>query len=446
MTEKWSPLWCESLLTRRMESWQLPPDRRRGSGWSSLWPWAVGPALIAIWFLLPPWREPALLNIGGNLNVVAFATGLALVIGKIREQDWPEDFRSFVFMATGALAFAGLIASFHGTPLARATRVMIEFLIPLAFFVFPVSRKWLPLKMVGGFFLLVAVPLASGYITYRYFGYGGFRPVEVRFLIPVMLPLIAWLTARRDLGGREWAAAAAVWLSPAQWIAKTPLLPDFLKSAPGNRSRALGMFWVAVGAAHIAVMLFVFNDFTGIESRVPENLLDFLWLGLVSYVRFYFHVYGASALTRGLFYLSGWETPAFFNFAPLAVSPQDRWRRWDIPVYMTYRLFVFIPVLRRTGSLALGIFLTFMTVASSYLFQALFYVSSPGGEQSAFTIGKIFAFYFLQACFVYIGLKLSKFWPRAERVTGWFGVLISTVLMALCYGIRHLPFGWFEAL
>jgi len=109
---------------------------------------------------------------------------------------------------------------------------------------------------------------------------------------------------------------------------------------------------------------------------------------------------------------------------------------------LTYRLFVFLPVFRKTGSVGFGILLTFMAVAASYTFQPLFHVWGPRPDQAWFNIAKIFAFYGAQGFFVYVGIVLQSRWPRADRLIGWLGVLLTTFFMSVCYGLRHLPLEW----
>lgn len=438
---KGSPQWLENILNTYIERICTVFDRRFSRSeysWISvLWPWLLMAVCLVTYLQMPRTPIPHSLDLGGRLSVIPLAIGLSILIGLIRESGIGEETRESLCMAVGALAFVALTANASGPFQLKFSRVCIEVLLPLAFFFCPVGTRWNRLKILVGFVLLFALPLLSAYNEYYIIERAGARNVQIRYFIPVMLPLLAWLAVQTRPSWLHWMRAAAILFSPAQIIAKTALLPSFIKSEPGRRSRFIGLSLVAIGLLHLGVMAKVFGDVRIFEERFDSSLLDFLEIGFLNYIRFYLFIYGTSSIARGLFWLSGWSVPPFFNFAWLAVSPQERWRRWDIPVYLTYRLFVFLPVLRRTGNLFLAIMLTFLVVGSSYIFQPLFLLLSAHPADPLSNIEKNYVFYVLQGLLVYFGILTRGWWPESGSRKAWFGVLLTTFLMSLCYGVRR---------
>ncbi len=449
---KGSPHWLEDHL----RSLILNIDSKcevaaQGQGSSTavakIWPWILATFFLALGFVSPTFGIPQILDFGARASIVPLAIGLALVLGCVREAPLKDSSRDYIYLGTALALYIFLTVNFGGTLEVRSTRLYIELVLPLAFFALPVPPQYNGQKIFWGFVLLFLIPLTSSFHDFIFLERNSSnRAVQIRYLVPVMLPLMAWLAAQSRLTRAEWARAAAILLSPAQILSKTALLPDYLTSEPGARSRFKGLRLVLIGSVHLWILVMFFPDFFRMEARPPTGFLDFLYLGFKGYLRFYFFVYGATCLTRGIFFLSGWSVPPFFNFALLSSSPQDRWRRWDIPVYLTYRLFIFLPVFRSTGSLFLAVFLTFMVVASSYTFQPLFLSLGPGSVASVFAIEKIFVFYALQAVLVYAGIRTERFWPKSDSVYGWWGILITTLLMSVCYGVRHLPLRWVQSI
>lgn len=155
----------------------------------------------------------------------------------------------------------------------------------------------------------------------------------------------------------------------------------------------------------------------------------FFWLGVI-------RVGYAAALQLG------YRLPPPTDFVILAVDPLSRWRRWNRYYYDWFLTYIFLPVSRLGNPRYLMILAGILTVFAlnfflhnSYWLNLLLFRRDLAGDSVWNVLGNEANFYSLHALTVLIGAIGRKYWPIEDRISGWWGVFITHVLMAATHSV-----------
>lgn len=197
----------------------------------------------------------------------------------------------------------------------------------------------------------------------------------------------------------------------------------------GRRRQSLGVLSVAYGALALGASVLLLR-------YVRLWALPWLLKGWLIYLGYVLLWIGYSRLSYGCAIAMGYQLQAPTQWAILAANPLDRWKRWNIYFYEWFLVYVYLPVQRRTRSIALAVFcvfaLNFVLHNSGLVFHAVWRFDRLWSE--AFKILQSEAiFYCLQGAGVYLGFAFRHLWPSEDRVSGWLGVLATHLLMALTH-------------
>lgn len=165
----------------------------------------------------------------------------------------------------------------------------------------------------------------------------------------------------------------------------------------------------------------------------------FLLVGFVYYMDLYAKSYFALRLVAGLGRWIALDLKDPFNFALLASSPMDHWRRWNTFFNGWARDFIFFPMLARryTASFALVVtfaisffvhsFTIFCLLGHAYVLPTIIFI-----------IRSKFVYYLLQTIAVYLAIKIPWLWPSGVTRKGWLGVALTTLVMAVLHWATYL--------
>ncbi len=177
----------------------------------------------------------------------------------------------------------------------------------------------------------------------------------------------------------------------------------------------------------------------GLKWNLDENAFTTkLILGWGIYLYYFANSFAILRTAVGIGRLMGFQLSDPYHFPLLAATPQDRWRRWNTYFYSWFMSFTFIPVMRKTNSLFLAIFLTFLI--TYLLHESANTVSVFRGEGSFVAIWYMqsrLAFFMAHAAVVYFALKTEYFWPSGKSIWGWCSVLVTHILMSLVHYIAR---------
>jgi len=161
--------------------------------------------------------------------------------------------------------------------------------------------------------------------------------------------------------------------------------------------------------------------------------------GWLTYLIFYFFWLSLLRLAFAAFLLFGFELKPPSETAFFAVNPWERWRRWNVYLYDWMLNNVFLPVSRKTGSLALGIFAVFLLdffFHNSHRINLMFYGGRHPSMNGALVTEVLF--YTFHASAILLAVKTRRFWPSGDTLSGWFGVAATHFLMALVHTLGTL--------
>lgn len=258
--------------------------------------------------------------------------------------------------------------------------------------------------------------------------WAGSRPALLRFhpatvvLIAALLPILHW--ARPSGGGLEIVGLAYVVLKSISVVVDTarggkpPPAADVLllnlffpiysagpiervgKTAAAGMDRAFdpwqcasGLVRIAIGLAKTTILVAVLVDgtlarsFPGMAEApgnyAPHAVLAYMalkWLGL------YLGFGGYTDIAIGTGRLFGIELSENFRLPFLAANIQDYWKRWHLSMSTFVSNYLFMPFVRRTGKVSLGLFMAFGIIGTwhaltvNYLIWGMLHGSALAGE------------------------------------------------------------------
>ena len=156
----------------------------------------------------------------------------------------------------------------------------------------------------------------------------------------------------------------------------------------------------------------------------------FFWLGVI-------RVGYAAALQLG------YRLPTPTDFAFFAVDPLSRWRRWNRYYYDWFLTYVFLPVSRlatsrryvMVGAGILAVFVLNFFLHNNFLLNLLLFRPDLAGVSEWNILGTETDFYALHFLVLIIGVLGRKYWPAESRISGWWGVFVTHLLMAATHSV-----------
>lgn len=189
---------------------------------------------------------------------------------------------------------------------------------------------------------------------------------------------------------------------------------------------------IAAGVPIIYILGFL-NRLDWLREYPTLKLFVMGWfVYLFYYVNSFAHVRFGTGVLRWI----GYKVPDGYHFPLFSVTPQDRWRRWNTYFYAFFRSFVFLPVMKWTKSPLLASVLTFFV---TFLFHqasmaiSLHSLNDALGE--SLKLREDLIFFLLHGVAVWFGIRTAKFWPSGESLWGWWGVLVTHVMMAFIHSV-----------
>lgn len=230
-------------------------------------------------------------------------------------------------------------------------------------------------------------------------------------------------------------------LSPLHLVTPIPLavasLPEVHKKSFDLKDLSQSVLSFCQGIAALGVVALLLNHID--LGRAHGGLIRgwqvyliylFFWLGVI-------RVGYAAALQLG------YRLPPPTDFALLAVDPLSRWRRWNRYYYDWFLTYVFLPVSRLATSkrylmAATGILAVFVLnffLHNNFLLNLLLFRPDLASVSEWNIAGTETSFYTLHVLTVFIGVIGRKYWPADNRLSGWWGVIVTHVLMAATHSV-----------
>jgi hypothetical protein len=335
--------------------------------------------------------------------------------------------RFAIFAWGGSFLVINYVPSVSLTLASSATGMALTFLPGLALIWLCRRGLNVPLGMsalIGATLAVMTLLTMQGRIHADDFGWWFFRPERYFMVVTIALASIR----ARGLPGE--------FVNPIHSLYPLPLFSHEWVEDHGVRTRASGivMILAAIAAFLGAGLVHPLMEDLRLEHEIGPSLI----CGFFTFIYFYLNSWAALNLVVGLLRWWGWQVPAPFRFALLAVSPQDSWRRWNIPFYHWFRNLIFLPLLRRTGSVWFGVGAAF--AMSFFLHDGFDMAQWLIGDETAAVVSHLRnkAFFFgLHGAAVAGGISLRRFWPDARRLSGWIGVAITWItLSAIHWWVR----------
>ncbi len=197
-------------------------------------------------------------------------------------------------------------------------------------------------------------------------------------------------------------------------------------------------------AAVYLIICFIFllfmKEVKPLRAAAHKEIDIYFWkwhaFGLANYLYFFLFSYVNITLPISLMWWCGIKLPNPYVLPLLAVTPQDRWRRWNTYFYEWFFKFIYLPVFRRSSSLIVSILavfgVTFILHASRYSDMWILDVET---YPSIRNMTRKYLFFLAHGFLVYIGIRYSKYWPDENKASGWLGVLLMMFLMSFIHGI-----------
>ena len=243
-------------------------------------------------------------------------------------------------------------------------------------------------------------------------------------------------------------------LSPVKLVAEMPLfvstLPEINSgsgkgSIPGGQlrsaenrvtsSRARAIVSLFQSAFCLMIANYYYDHFVATRSGY------FLIRGFHQYLFYYFLWLGVTRCSFAAALALGYQLEPVTDYALLASDPLARWKKWNLYYYDWFLISLFLPVSRWSRSLSLGVVVVFVVnllIHNVGLFTLLIFHPANFSNGAHLSLMSEFWFYVMQGLSVYLGFRLRKFWPKSDRLNGWVGVFITTLMMAATHAVLRL--------
>lgn len=199
------------------------------------------------------------------------------------------------------------------------------------------------------------------------------------------------------------------------------------------------VFSVLKGSYDICLCALAMIATLALESRFINAQFDYakqglLELGFYKYLTYYLRSLAWIGFPIAICRLFGMKMDDYFDKPLLAVSPFDRWRKWNTYYYQWFYSFIFFPLLKKRIAVFAAVMTVFFVTMLIHLGSSTINLFLPSRDSltDVYLIRAII-FFSLHGLAVYFSLKLSRFWPNAKTSAGWLGFLVTHVLMLIIH-------------
>jgi hypothetical protein len=440
-----SPLWAAQVLNRAastIASAAIPP----GCGATALRLRAV---LIAALLLLPtaevffPQRR-AMMQFYNEFHYFmtslrGFAAVLALTAALYsRRTDFARRISvilgiAFIFGVLEAQASSFIEAAVLSAAAVAGSAICVGLLTGVA-------ARWRWPAKTALYLIVLAAAFALPAFYYRQTGFL-FGPFWMSFRTFVFLAPFLVAQSRGLMAAANSQAALCFFFNPFQLIAKAmPVPPEVFRERPASEPRT-GDRRAAAGLADLAAGCMAILASSSLRQILPApnsaaGFLEFMGRGWLNYIVYYFGFLGTARVALGAGRWLGFDLHDVADQALFAVSPVDRWKKWNTYFYWFYMTLVWLPLARLTRSILVAtlavfainfIWHQFIIIDGLMLFQGY----APMKERAI----RHFVFYMAHGIALYLSFALMRFQPAENRRAGWTGVAVTHAVMAAVYGI-----------
>jgi hypothetical protein len=306
--------------------------------------------------------------------------------------------------------------------------VSLFIILGIALYAVQRKMKW---RSNTAFFIIFVIACCLTYLQFTAFNYGRDKQFSkiyssFRWLLVMGLPIFA---AGVYGGGKLDRQFRNYILFPLAFFYPLPTRMHFWERKINWQLASRGLLDVFTGLAFLGLIWahrYVVTEFQAFKTNS-----GFFSNGIVAYFYTYFRSAAIITIPVGLARMAGYALPDPYDFPLLAPTPQERWRRWNTYFYDFFMVSTFHPIFKYTNSVLLGVFGVFWLTALTHNSATQMFGLTK--EAKNFFDTDVVWFFFLHACFVYLGLKTQRFWPAMASRRGWIGVAVTTLLMSLIH-------------
>lgn len=221
--------------------------------------------------------------------------------------------------------------------------------------------------------------------------------------------------------------------SPSVFLTPLPVPSKEWQFTESVHQRLKGLFKILLCVLYLIVAVWL--KISVINQIHPNTFSDWLAYGFLKYIFYYLASCAWIEIPIGLCqWMGGMPLPSGFKSPLLAVNPFERWRDWNFLYYRWFSWNIFMPIQKKTRSAFLAVMLVFLFTAFIHSGRENIYLLSLDTKifSNKVLMGH-FVFFVLHGLLVYAALKTNRLWGAKERLSGWRGVLMMTVLMSILH-------------
>lgn len=246
--------------------------------------------------------------------------------------------------------------------------------------------------------------------------------------IVILFSVFAAERVSRTQTFQTWSEKLAYFFHPAYLFTPLPLRSEQINNSDDIFSVLKGSYDVCLCALAMIATL-------ALEKRFINSYFDYathgvLEIGFFKYLTYYLRSFAWIGFPVAICRLFGMKMEDYFDKPLLAVSPFERWRKWNTYYYQWFYSFIFFPLLKKKYPVFISVMAVFYVTMIIHLGASTINLFVPSRESliDVFLI-KAFIFFSLHGLAVYLSLKLSRFWPNAKSAAGWLGFLMTHIIM-----------------
>jgi hypothetical protein len=161
---------------------------------------------------------------------------------------------------------------------------------------------------------------------------------------------------------------------------------------------------------------------------------------IANYLLVYFKIASVLYYFFGLLQVCGFDMTDPFDFPYLAHNPLERWKRWNVYNARWYRNMIFVSFYRWTGKIFLSL-LGLFTVFTLLHLDGIDFGKLVTGDFDQMNRHKVIGFTITSALHLvvmYLAFLVPSAFGKDDKKSGWFGVLLTWVLLIIVYSYRPL--------
>lgn len=256
-----------------------------------------------------------------------------------------------------------------------------------------------------------------------------------RLVIPLILIVLeyksyGWTLRLKDFKLLSYLFSPVLFLHPqpipiSRWHRKEDQFPAMFQGFVDLLACSAAFFICAILLLHVHV------------RQDLHPLLQLFLDGTKLSLSYLFGSFGVFRLAVGLGRWLGYNLPDATNFAILATSPLESWKRWSIYLYNWMFIVTFLPVLRKTKSNTLAVSFSFLVLFLTHfpnILPNLVVWSHTPFERKVWLI-KNLLFFLSHGLLIYLSLRFKNAWPESSRLNGWWGVIANRILLGCVHAV-----------